>query len=397
MPSPAVGAEQSLNVTAQARPAPYLKPPVAYSHLQNRSESVQMNKLFKESFMAAVAVSAAVVIAASGCSLVKLPLGETSKTPPNGTSTPSAPTRGSTPTESQPNAPGGPANSPTPQGHVTSGILTVDTSKGNYERTYGFIDPTSGQYSEVAKFNLPQSSQGVPHPNLAASPDLTKFAIVETVDGQQHAGWIDTQGTFTSVTPAASPGAFGGVPPTYNVIGFDGKGNFYYRENSQGAIYTQTFELAAGSTTNPQEITSKAARDESAGLYLNYDGTLQFGCNFHYSWLGPTTEVFVAGGATQIDKREYTDTDTAGCPGHGHDTPLLPASNVAHLADAVGNRDGTMVAFKYDARDAPNQGTFVNGSYLYTVSADGSAQPKKVNLANLTPEQLAFKTLLSWQ
>jgi hypothetical protein len=279
---------------------------------------------------------------------------------------------------------------------VTSGILTVDTSKNN-QRTYGFIDPTSGQYSQVAQFNIPSSSGGIPYINIAASPDLTKFALSETVNGQQQAGWIDTQGKFTSVTSAAAPGPFGGVAPTYIAIGFDGAGNFYYREQSQGSLHPQMFEVAAGSTSNPQEITSKAAQESELNAYLNYDGTMQFGCNPVTSWMGPNAIVFVAGGATQIDKRPVTGVDSAGCPAFkGSDVPLLPASNTAHLADAVGNKDGTQAAFKYDDRDLPNQTTIVNGSDLYVVSGDGSGQPAKVTLPNLTPGQLAFKTLLKW-
>jgi hypothetical protein len=282
------------------------------------------------------------------------------------------------------------------QASSTSGILTVDASKNN-QRTYGLIDPTSGQYSQVAQFNIPTNSTGIPFLNIAASPDFTKFALSENVNGQQLAGWIDTQGKFTSVTPPASPGPFGGVPPVYIAVGFDGAGNFYYRGQS-GGLYPKMFEIAAGSTSNPQEITSKAVQTSELTAYLNYDGTIQFGCNPVTSWSGPNAIVFVAGGATQIDKRPVTGTDTAGCPDfRGQDVALLPASNTARLADAVGNRDGTQVAFKYDDRDLPNQSTVINGSDLYVVSASGGGQPTKVNLPNLTPAQLAFKTFLRWQ
>jgi hypothetical protein len=287
------------------------------------------------------------------------------------------------------------APSPTTSAPVTSGILAVDTSKNN-QRTYGFIDPTSGQYSQVAQFNIPTASQGIPYLAIAASPDLTKFALSEQVGGEVVAGWIDTQGNFTNVSPAGSSGAFSGTPPLYTAVGFDGAGNYYYREQSQGSLHPQMFELAAGTTTNPREITSKAAQEGTLNVYLNYDGTLQFGCNPILSWLGPTTKVFVAGGETQIEKRQYTHTDVAGCFDQYQDTPLLPASNAAHVADSVGNPDGTMVAFKYFDGSRPNQTQYVNGFDLYVVAADGSAQPTKVNLVDLTPQQLSFKTLLRW-
>jgi hypothetical protein len=307
------------------------------------------------------------------------------------TGSPLAPNAGSPATNTAPggtnSAPTAAAPSPTSSANVTSGILTVDTSKNN-QRTYGFIDPTSGQYSQVALFNIPTNSQGIPYLSVAASPDLTKFAMSELVEGQEVAGWIDTQGNFTNVTPPAASGAFSGVPPSYIAVGFDGAGSFYYREQSQGSLHPQMFELAAGSTTNPQEITSTAAQEGTLNVYLNYDGSIHFGCNPILSWLGPNTQVFVAGGSTQIDKRQYTHTDVAGCFDQYQDTPLLPTSNAAQVADAVGKPDGTMVAFKYDDRA-------VNGMDLYTVAADGSAQPTKVN-TNLTPGQLAFKTLLRW-
>jgi hypothetical protein len=353
----------------------------------------------------ALVLGAVVLLAAAGVVGVHM-LGSANNAT-SGTSTgagSSAPTKsqantGSPATNTAPNQTNGASStaapSPTSSAQVTSGILAVDTSKNN-QRTYGFIDPTSGQYSQVAQFNIPSSSQGIPYLAIAASPDLTKFALSEQVNGQVAAGWIDTQGNFTNVTPAAGSGAFSGVPPLYTAVGFDGAGNFYYREQSQGSLYPQMFELTAGTTTNPTEITSKAAQEGTLNVYLNYDGTLQFGCNPILSWLGPTTEVFVAGGSTQIDKREHTHTDVAGCFDQGHDTPLLPAANAAHVDNAVGKHDGTMVAFKYDARDRPDKTTFVNGSDLYTVAADGSAQPTQVNLPNLTPGQLAFMTLLKW-
>jgi hypothetical protein len=364
-------------------------------------------KRSRKPVMIAVVVSAVALCAAAG--IVGMHMLDSASNSTSGTSTvagsstptksPSPPNTSSPATNTAPNetnsASSTAAPSPTSSAQVTSGILAVDTSKSN-QRTYGFIDPTSGQYSQVAQFNIPNNSQGIPYIEIAASPDLTKFAMSELVNGQEVAGWIDTQGNFNNVSPPAGSGGFSGVPPSYIAVGFDGTGNFYYREQSQGSLHPQMFELTAGTTTNPREITSKAAQEGTLNVYLNYDGTLQFGCNPILSWLGPATQVFVAGGSTQIDKREYTHTDVAGCFDQYHDTPLLPASNAAHVADAVGKQDGTMVAFKYDARDRPDKTTYVNGSDLYTVAADGSAQPTQVNLPNLTPGELAFKTLLRW-
>lgn len=391
------------------KPRPASAPPNAFAPLPPSAMPTAGGspKRSRKPVMIAVAVVAVALCAAAAVVGVQM-LGSANNST-SGTSTaagsatptksPSPPNTGSPATNAAPNETGSASStaapSPTSSAQVTSGILAVDTSKNN-QRTYGFIDPTSGQYSQVAQFNIPNNSQGVPYLAIAASPDLTKFALSELVNGQEVAGWIDTQGNFTNVTPPAGPGAFSGTPPSYIAVGFDGTGNFYYREQSQGSLYPQMFELTAGTTTNPREITSKAAQEGTLNVYLNYDGTLQFGCNPILSWLGPTTEVFVAGGSIQIDKREHTHTDVAGCFDQGHDTPLLPASNAAHVDNAVGKHDGTMVAFKYDARDRPDKTTFVNGSDLYTVAADGSAQPTQVNLPNLTPGQLAFMTLLRW-
>lgn len=94
-----------------------------------------------------------------------------------------------------------------------------------------------------------------------------------------------------------------------------------------------------------------------------------------------------------------SDSDPAtGCPAFGskvQDTPLLPATNTAPLRDAVGNRDGTKVAFKYDNRQGPDAAQH-NGESLYIVAADGTGQPTKVNLPNLTETQLANMKLLKW-
>ena len=113
---------------------------------------------------------------------------------------------------------------------VTSGILALG-SVGN-KRIYGFIDPNSGQYSEAVTFTIPStgSVQGSTFPRLAASPDLTKLAVSSMANGQLMAGWIDSSGQFTAVTTAADGGAFGGIPPSYVAIGFDGAGNYYYKK-----------------------------------------------------------------------------------------------------------------------------------------------------------------------
>jgi hypothetical protein len=238
----------------------------------------------------------------------------------------------------------------------------------------------------------------VQFPAIAASPDLTKFAITERIDGQQQAGWIDTEGKFTGVTPvAAASDPFGGSPPLYTAIGFDGNGNFYY-QMADGGGHPRMFELPAGQTNNPTEITTRGAQSSELDPSLGYDGSMQFGCNNITSWLGPNAIVFVAGGQRQIDKRPVNGVDDMGCPTYGSpDVDLLPAANTARVMNAVGNKDGTQVAFQFDQRDLPGPASAATGTDLYLVNADGVSQPTKVELKGITAQQLAFSTMLRWQ
>jgi hypothetical protein len=292
---------------------------------------------------------------------------------------------------SQASAPNGGPPPSTSSPRVTSGILAL--TNAGAKKTYGFIDPNSGQYSEVASFNIPSGINPTPFGDaILASPDFTKYAFTKSVNTEpgSTAGWIDAAGNFTAVSPTVTPGAFGGSPPLFTAIGFDGAGNFYYKSES-----AEVYKLAAGSTTDAQKITlAYPNAANQAGAFLNYDGTMQFGCTSPVkSWLGPNaivSEVGSVGVSNQIVKWIVTGRDKIGCPTDAKDTTnLLPATNTVSVADAVGNRDGTQVAFKYANKD--------NTSSLYIIAADGTSQPKKVNLPNITEKQLASMTLLKWQ
>jgi hypothetical protein len=280
-----------------------------------------------------------------------------------------------------------------------SGILTL--TNAGAKRTYGFIDPSSGQYSEVASFNIPNDSQGTPFAAIAASPDFTKYSFTRVVNGEPTAGWLDSAGNFAAVSPAVAPGAFGGIPPNFTAIGFDGSGNFYYKSESRNDMYAQVYKLAAGSTTNAEKITLTPpnAVDE-AGVFLNYDGTMQFGCaSTVTSWLGPNAIVSAVGSegvSNQILKWDVTGHERSGCPTNGKDaTNLLPSTNTVNVRDAVGNRDGTQVAFKYSNFHGPDAAQH-NDESLYIVAADGNSQPTIVHLSNITEKQLTVMTLLKW-
>jgi hypothetical protein len=294
-------------------------------------------------------------------------------------------------------APSGGAPQASP-GAVKSGILAL-TSVGN-KRTYSFIDPNSGRYSEAVTFIIPTtgSVQPATYPALAASPDLTKFAVSSTINGQLMAGWIDSNGQFTAVTTPAAGGAFSGNPPSYSPVGFDVAGNYYYEKNSQGAMHTEVYKVPAGSTSNAQQLTlNPPGAADQGGVALNADGSLLFGCsNMDGSWLNADTRVMVIAPGTQIAKIPLgpASAATGRCPylPSTNEVPLLPATNTAQVHDPVPNPDGTKVAFLYDDPDRVHH-NFVT---VYVVGTEGNNQPTKVNLSDSDAKQLGAPTLLRW-
>lgn len=281
---------------------------------------------------------------------------------------------------SGPEAPSGGAPQ-APSSGAKSGILVM-TGGGQSTQTYGFIDPNSGKYSEVASFTV--TNIGLASGQTAVSPDFTKVAATN----QGKVGWVDTSGNFTDVTPKVDTGAFGGNPPSFATVGFDGAGNFFYVETTSHGM--ETYKLAAGSTSNAQKISSEMLTNTNGEL--TYDGSMLVGCNTVVNWLGPDYSVQANG--NQINKLRVSGQDSKGCPtvdSYSTATTLLPTSNTVTVTNAVGNHDGTKVAFMYS-------GSSMNNSEpgLYIVSADGSGQPTKVNLPNLSGQELTQMTFLKW-
>jgi hypothetical protein len=291
----------------------------------------------------------------------------------------------------------GPASAPSngPSGQaasgVTSGILTLTGTPGNVF-TYGFIDPNSGNYSKVASFNVSECvcSSGE---QIFASPDFKRFAFTKNVGGHQDAGWIDTKGNFTDVTTHANPGAFGGRPTNFTAIGFDGTGNFYYEAIATQATDNDFFKLPAGSTSNPEKI----QHGNLSSAYLNQDGSVEIPVKscIQPIWAGPNKMLDVPaagyphGVGTQIDKVDAVKDTSTGCVKSANPVPLLPKTNTTVVENAVSNRNGTQVAFKYDSQNLKTD--------LYIVTADGSSQPKKVPVADtIDGTPLAAVTLLNW-
>jgi hypothetical protein len=264
-----------------------------------------------------------------------------------------------------------------------TGILVATGGPGRSTQTYGFIDPNSGKYAEVASFNL--VNVGTVSGEVGVSPDFMKAAGIK----QNNVGWLDHSGNFTNVTPKDDTGAFGGNAPNYNVVGFDGAGNFYYIKNTSHAM--EAYKLPAGSTAGAQMISSGLLTNYNGSL--GYDGSMHIGCNGAIvNWLGPNNSV--QSGGTQINKVAITGHDDNGCPtvDMTSATPLLPKTNTVTVTDAVGNHDGSKVAFKYLGQSSSG----ASETSLYIVSADGSSQPTKVNLTGLTGDQLSQMTLIKW-
>ncbi len=334
-------------------------------------------------------VSVPVIVLAGGCSSSGPSSSPSEQAPASHQAAPGSAGADQT---STPNASASVAPSP---GKVTSGILTL-SSVGN-RRIYGFIDPNSGQYSEAVTFTIPTSGtvQGSSFEALAASPDLTKFAVTSMANGQSAAGWIDSSGQFTAVTTSAAAGPFGGNPPAYSAIGFDGAGNYYYKQNSQGASYTAVYEVRAGSTSNAQNLTVTPPGAADRGAALNSDGSLLFGCeNMTGNWLDANTRVIAIAPGTQIAKVALAGRENGGCPitPASNEVTLLPKTNTAAVHDPVANSDGTKVAFFYDDPDRVKH----NFPTVYIVGTDGKSQPTLVNLSESDAKKLTGATLLRW-
>ena len=263
--------------------------------------------------------------------------------------------------------------------HIPPGILVVNVDQW----TFGVVDPDSGTYSEVTKF---KSAGTVFDPNVAASPDLTKLAVTNT-----GAGWVDTNGTFTSVTPAADSSA----ASTYS-IGFDGAGNFYYGEEVGHTNLTTTldiYKVSAGSTSDAQKVQSAVSLQDMKTAWLDYDGSMHFGCSptqvvsfMAVRWLGPNAIALLADNG--VSKAPVSGHDAKGCLTVGQDTVLTPDDTFGEFEDVVANHDGSKIAFyaymsqpSFDGLGTRPPAQPMGSSGIFIM--DGTSQPTKLNIPNL--------------
>ncbi len=98
---------------------------------------------------------------------------------------------------SAPSFPG--PSSPRPAG----GIVVVSFEEPS-SPVVGFIDPSSGRYSQGATLNIsPQSFGPADSGDIKLAPDWSRYAVSRPVGGATHAGWVDAQAKFVDVTADA--------------------------------------------------------------------------------------------------------------------------------------------------------------------------------------------------
>jgi hypothetical protein len=251
---------------------------------------------------------------------------------------------------------------------------------------FGYIDPSTGKYTHVSTFDLKEP--GDPDA-VEISPDLTRYATIKAdtsaggspSSAPARAGWIDTSGKFTAVSPAAPPATDfqQNEAPTYGSPVFDGAGNFYYW--SQQGTTRHLYKLPAGSTSNAQEVTPTPTWGNFP--LRNFDGTLRWGCNpLPGMWLGPDSRMLAlpmsdpsSGASTgkyAVVKVPLTTT-AEGCPSvdqlnHQNQTKIFDLGIQSGVDQPVANPDDTKIAFF-------NSGT---PGGLYVVGIGGDSKPNRI-------------------
>src|SRR3954464_7078294 len=98
-----------------------------------------------------------------------------------------------------------------------AGIVVVSFEEPS-SPVVGFIDPTSGRYSQGATLNISPQTFGVAdRGTVSLAPDWSRYAVSRQVGAVTRAGWVDAQFKFTDVSGPPPDGATGS-----DAIGFDG-------------------------------------------------------------------------------------------------------------------------------------------------------------------------------
>lgn len=241
------------------------------------------------------------------------------------------------------------------------GIVVQSKLKG-LKPELGVIDPVTGEYGELATFDLPSDTSGVaegfPRNVVETAPDLERVAITT----RAGAGWVDRLGAFTNVNVEAAPGPFGGAAATYSAIGFNGRGDFFYERSAPDTgreVYRLPFGQTGPGTKEPTTdlLDAWITRDGNGELVVA-SVTCLIGPG---NWFSPTEYVFVDG-QTQLVR---TIAAAPACSSDGG-TALLPQANTSQVSNPVVSPDGASVAFRRNADE------------IWVTSAAGGGEPRQL-------------------
>jgi hypothetical protein len=268
----------------------------------------------------------------------------------------------------------------TPPPATPAGIVVVSFEEPS-SPVVGVIDPTSGRYSQGATLNISPQTFGVADRGTAKlAPDWSRYAVTRQVGDVPHAGWVDPQAKFTDVNAQTPVPGEGSV--SFDAIGFDGMGNFFYRmtQNDQSTIY----KLPNGQTSGGEAVpylpsgADSGFKRDGAGRLVELPSCPTFAAE----WVSPTDYLHVSADGTQIFRTKVAETPALRDCDTPVGTPLLPPTNNSQVSDPVASPDGTKVAYLRD------------GSELWTVDANGG-NPVRVNVSGIDLAS-AKTTLTGW-
>ena len=267
---------------------------------------------------------------------------------------------------------GGPPISTPPSPPVASGIVVVSVEDAA-SPVIGFIDPSSGNYTQGPTLNVSPQSFGVSDGgDIRLAPDWSRYAVTRQVGDVGHAGWVDRHGKFTDVNVAS------------DAIGFDGLGNFFYRveENDQSSIYV----LPNGQTSGGEPAPYLPSGD---GIVFKRDGTgrlfdLSSCPTFAAHWLTPTEYLHVSTDGMQIFRTNVAETPGLRDCDSPLGTALLRADNTSPVSSPVASPDGTRVAYLRD------------GGELWIVDGKDGGNPTRVNVTGIDLGPTGKSVLEGW-
>jgi hypothetical protein len=246
------------------------------------------------------------------------------------------------------------------------------------------IDHKTGRYSPYASFPVGHTVGDEPAgPDYALSDDFSRYSDTRNA----HAGWVDRSGTFTDVnanTPTPNP--FDPPASSFQDLGFDRPGNFYYAETRYSGsppkydVRRLLFKVARGVTQGPGQQLGEL--DDQQGLALDFKGEVPQNPD----------ECFPTGAAQWLSQDEYLgviDSTTlvrvteSSC-GRGV-VSLLPVSNGSDVYHPVPSPDGTQLAFKRGTNE------------LWIVDVSGHGGPRQVTVTGINKEELADYYPIRWK